>query len=83
LLSENPFLGNYQEVLDMGKKKRSFADKVSKGTGPRGEVCPKCETIKRVIKIVRAEKVDEKGSWRFVENVEKVCKCNEEELLAS
>ncbi len=67
----------------MGKKKRTFADKVAKGTGPRGEVCPECDTVKRIIKIVRAERDEEKGSWRFSENIEKVCKCNEKELLAS
>jgi len=67
----------------MGKKKRTFADKVSKGTGPRGEVCPECETVKRVIKIIRAEQDDSKGSWRFSEKMEKVCKCNETELMGS
>lgn len=67
----------------MGKKKRTFADKVAKGTGPRGEVCPVCETVKRVIKIIRAEHDDSKGSWRFSENMEKVCKCNETELMGS
>jgi len=65
----------------MGKKKRTFADKVAKGTGPRGEVCPKCENVIRMIKVVRAEKNEEKGSWRFAESVERVCKCNEQEIL--
>lgn len=67
----------------MGKKKRTFADKVAKGTGPRGEVCPKCEAVIRVMKIVRAEKDEEKDSWRFSENIEKICKCNEKELLSA
>ncbi len=65
----------------MGKKKRTFADKVAKGTGPRGEVCPKCQAVIRNIKVVRAQRSEQNDSWRFVEAVEKVCKCNEKEFL--
>jgi len=65
----------------MGKRKRTFADKVAKGTGPRGEVCPNCEQVIRVIKTIKAEKVEENDSWRFVEKIQKVCKCNESEIL--
>ncbi|RKZ31280.1 hypothetical protein DRQ36_02555 [bacterium] len=65
----------------MGKKQRTFMDKIAKGTGARGEECPVCQSVIRNIKIVRAVRNETSGSWRFVETVEKVCKCNEKELL--
>lgn len=66
----------------MGKKKRTFADKIAKGTGPRGDVCPKCEEVIRPIKVIRAYKSDVSDSWRYEKNMVKVCKCNEKEVLS-
>ena len=65
----------------MGKKQRSFSDKIAKGTGIRGEVCPVCGEVIREIKVVRAVRNEEKGSWRYVNSIKKVCKCNEKEIL--
>jgi hypothetical protein len=65
----------------MGKKQRSFSDKIAKGTGLRGKVCPVCEQVIRDIKVIRAARNEVKGSWRYVESIEKVCKCNEKEIL--
>ena len=66
--------------VGLGKKTRSFADKIAKGTGPRGEECPVCKQIIRNIKIVKAVRSD-KSSWQFDESMAKVCKCNEKEFL--
>jgi len=66
----------------MAKKQRTFADKIAKGTGPRGEVCPQCGQVIKDIKIVRAIRNEVSGSWRFAESMAKVCKCNEQEALA-
>jgi hypothetical protein len=66
--------------VGLGKKQRSFADKISKGTGPRGEVCPTCQQIIRNIKVVRAM-LSEKQSWAFDDRMQKVCKCNEKDIL--
>ncbi|RKZ33862.1 hypothetical protein DRQ33_03360 [bacterium] len=64
----------------MARKKRTFMDKIAKGTGPRGEKCPKCGEILQAVKIVRPYKTD-KGSWRYLEEMVRVCKCNQKELL--
>jgi len=65
----------------VAKKQKSFTDKIAKGTGVRGQVCPVCEQVIREIKVIRAARNEEKDSWRFLESVEKVCKCNEKEVL--
>ena len=66
--------------VGLGKKQRTFADKIAKGTGPRGDVCPTCQQVIRNIKVVCAMKT-EKQSWAFDDRMRKVCKCNEKEIL--
>ena len=66
----------------MGKKQRTFADKIARGTGLRGEVCPKCGQVIRHIKVIKAARNEQKDSWRYIENIERVCKCNEQEILS-
>ncbi|MBN2541947.1 hypothetical protein JXI42_03695 [bacterium] len=65
----------------MARKKRSFADKVAKGTGPRLEICPKCGEGIQVIKLVKAYTFGEKDSLRFKGKMVKVCKCNEKDVF--
>jgi hypothetical protein len=66
---------------DMGKRKtRSFVDKVAKGTGPRGTRCEICGEIIKNIKTIRPYK-SKSGNWRYIEEMHKVCKCNEKEIL--
>ncbi len=59
---------------------KSFADKLRKAEH-HGAVCPVCGqeyvTVKQ-IKSVRSEK----GTWKFNQNIVKVCKCNEAEVYA-
>ncbi len=59
-------------------KVKSFADKLRKAEH-HGSVCPVCGqeyvTVKQV-KSVRSPK----GTWKFNQNIIKVCKCNEAEV---
>ena len=64
----------------MGRKQRSFVDKISKGTGPRGEKCPVCGEIIQKIKMIRPYKAIN-GAWRYRETIAKVCKCNSKDIL--
>ncbi|MCD6594940.1 hypothetical protein J7L68_04610 [bacterium] len=65
----------------MARKQRTFSDKISKGTGPRGEKCPVCGEVIQTVKIIRPYKA-ENGSWRYIEEMVNVCKCNSKEMLA-
>ncbi|MBN1755095.1 hypothetical protein JW877_02675 [bacterium] len=66
----------------MARKKRTFADKVAKGTGPRHAICPVCGGGIQIIKVVKPYLVDdEKKTYRYREEITKVCKCNEKEVF--
>jgi len=65
----------------MARKQRTFADKIAKGTGPRGEKCPVCGEVIQSIMVIRPYKTD-KGNWRFTNEMARVCKCNSKEALA-
>ncbi|MCD6417585.1 hypothetical protein J7M00_02225 [bacterium] len=64
----------------MARKQRTFADKIAKGTGPRGEKCPVCGEVIQAIMMVRPYKT-EKGTWRYRKMMVNVCKCNAKEVL--
>jgi len=60
----------------MGKKKRTFADKVRKSSAPKGEVCSVCGEEKKLIKVVAAFRTEDGKSYKFSEKMVSVCKCN-------
>ena len=64
----------------MARKQRSFMDKIAKGTGPRGEKCPKCGEVIQAVKMVRPYKT-ENGNWRYRETIVNVCRCNQKDVL--
>ncbi len=64
----------------MARKQRTFMDKIAKGTGPRGEKCPKCGEVIQAVMMIRPYK-SAKGTWRYKEVMVNVCKCNQKEVL--
>ncbi len=64
----------------MARKMRTFADKIAKGTGPRGEKCPVCGEVIQAVVMIRPYK-SENGNWRYRKTTANVCKCNSKEVL--
>jgi hypothetical protein len=63
-------------------KTRTFAAKVAHASKEKGhQICPKCNSEIRVIKVIRS-KPGAKGKWVPKQEMIKVCKCNEKEILA-
>ena len=59
---------------------RSFASKVAKSAHLSRKHCPVCGEELVTLHIVKSERREEKGSWRFRETFLPVCKCNEKEV---
>lgn len=64
----------------MAKKAKSFSDKLRKAEH-HGTVCPVCGQEYLMVKQVKAIPT-EKGTWKFNQNLIRVCKCNEAEVYA-
>lgn len=65
----------------MAKKQKTFAEKAMGGkTGVA--VCSKCEQPIESVMVVNTEKSSENNSWKFTKSMQKVCKCNENEVYA-
>jgi hypothetical protein len=62
-------------------KVQSFSDKVAKAQQTSKVECPQCGGVITYVKVV-APVLTEKGSYRFRPKVEKVCKCENSNLLA-
>ncbi len=64
----------------MARKQKTFMDKIAKGTGPRGEKCPKCGEVIQPVMMFRPYR-SAKGTWRYKRTMVRVCKCNAKEVL--
>ena len=67
----------------MGKKDRTFANKMAQGVVDYDEKCPVCGEAFKLIRVIASMKTPEKNSYRFKENMVKLCKCNEKEIYAA
>lgn len=63
----------------MGKAK-SFADKMNKATADNTTHCQECGESFTMAKVVRTEKSDKTGAWKFREQFVGLCKCNAESV---
>jgi hypothetical protein len=61
-------------------KQQTFADKAAKSAAMKGSKCPVCGTIYQPILLVKSERMEAKGSWKFNERRVQVCKCNEKQI---
>ncbi len=61
-------------------KVKSFVDKLRKMSEFSADICPVCNSEIHRVKLVRSERSEATGSWRFNQNMVDVCKCNEKEV---
>ncbi len=59
-------------------KGTTFADKMSKKK--QAVICRTCESPIESVLYVKPYRDDEKGSWKYHEQVVGVCKCNQKEI---
>jgi|Deesub1362B_J571_1020462.scaffolds.fasta_scaffold00887_14 uncharacterized protein with PIN domain len=61
-------------------KVRTFLDKLRKMSEFKAEVCPECNTEIQRVMVVRSQKAERTGGWRFNREMVNLCKCNEKEV---
>jgi uncharacterized Zn finger protein (UPF0148 family) len=63
------------------RKVRTFAAKLAHAKSGKGKIiCPICNSEVKIIKLIRA-KQNSKAKWAPRQEVVKLCKCNEKEIL--
>jgi hypothetical protein len=60
-------------------KRQSFADKVAHAQARGQKNCPQCGDPVQVVRLVTSER-SSKGSYRFINKMVSVCKCNSKEI---
>lgn len=63
----------------MAKKERTFASKLKKEEAE--DKCPVCSQARSSVKVIKSVQPEDKGAWKFQENITKVCKCNQAEIM--
>ena len=61
-------------------KERTFASKML--TKAEKRVCPVCEGVIEMVKVVDSVKSEKTDAYKFVGNMTAVCKCNEKEVYS-
>jgi hypothetical protein len=62
-------------------KDSSFAAKVAKASaGDKGLHCGECGEVYQMVKLVTSVRSPVKDSWRFTDNLVRVCNCNQAEI---
>ena len=63
-------------------KDSSFAAKVAKATAEKqGAHCPKCGEAYQMVRLVTTVRSQVKDSWKFTDNLVRVCSCNQAEIM--
>ncbi len=61
-------------------KVKTFVDKLRKMSEFHADICPVCNAEIHRVKVVRAVRSEDTGSYRFNQLMVNVCKCNEKEV---